>query len=182
MRGLLAQGKSAAETARILGLHKSTVSYHKRRLGFDMKVDRRNRYDWEDVQAYYDEGHTIKACCRRFGFCAKTWDDAQKRGAVKSRPHATPLDKLLSANTPRGRYNIKQRLIAAGIKANICEACGINEWRGIPLSLSLHHRNGDRHDNRLENLALLCPNCHSQTPNFGVRNRADGLRARQAPG
>jgi 5-methylcytosine-specific restriction endonuclease McrA len=40
------------------------------------------------------------------------------------------------------------------------------------LSLALHHVNGNKHDNRLENLALLCPNCHSQTPNFGVKNRA----------
>ena len=39
------------------------------------------------------------------------------------------------------------------------------------LSLCLHHINGDRHDNRLENLELLCPNCHSQTPNFGSKNK-----------
>jgi hypothetical protein len=59
----------------------------------------------------------------------------------------------------------------SGIKVNLCETCGINEWRGVPLSLSLHHVNGDRHDNRLRNLRLLCPNCHSQTPNFGSRNK-----------
>jgi predicted HNH restriction endonuclease len=43
--------------------------------------------------------------------------------------------------------------------------------------MALHHINGNGHDNRLENLALLCPNCHSQTPNFGVKNIA---RARKA--
>ena len=43
--------------------------------------------------------------------------------------------------------------------------------RDRPLSLELHHRNGERHDNRLENLALLCPNCHSQTEeSWGGRN------------
>jgi hypothetical protein len=44
------------------------------------------------------------------------------------------------------------------------------------LSLALHHRNGDGEDNRLENLELLCPNCHSQTDTFAGRNR----RARAA--
>ena len=81
-----------------------------------------------------------------------------------------PLNKLLAANQPRGRNNIKQRLIAAGVKPNRCEQCGTNRWHMRPLSLCLHHVNGDRHDNRLENLVLLCPNCHSQTPNFGVKN------------
>lgn len=52
-----------------------------------------------------------------------------------------------------------------------CEKCGLDEWRGSPLSLALHHVNGDRHDNRLANLQLLCPNCHSQTDNFAGRNR-----------
>jgi predicted HNH restriction endonuclease len=37
--------------------------------------------------------------------------------------------------------------------------------------MALHHINGDGSDNRLENLALLCPNCHAQTPNFSGRNR-----------
>ena len=51
-----------------------------------------------------------------------------------------------------------------------CEQCGIARWHRRPLSLCLHHVNGERHDNRLENLVLLCPNCHSQTPNFGSKN------------
>jgi hypothetical protein len=81
-----------------------------------------------------------------------------------------PLEALL-AGRRRNRNNIKARLIAEGLKRYECETCGISEWRDEVLSLSLHHINGDRHDNRLENLALLCPNCHSQTPNFGSRNK-----------
>ena len=96
--------------------------------------------------------------------------DAVTRGAIVPRPHAMPLDELLVANRSRGRNNIKLRLLAAGLKQNRCEECGITRWRKRPLSLCLHHVNGDRHDNRLENLVLLCPNCHSQTPNFGSKN------------
>lgn len=47
-----------------------------------------------------------------------------------------------------------------------CEKCGINSWMGNIISLQIHHINGNRYDNRLENLQVLCPNCHSQTDNF----------------
>ena len=57
-----------------------------------------------------------------------------------------------------------------GLLGASCAECGISEWRGRPLSLELHHVNGNGHDNRLGNLQLLCPNCHSQTETFGVGN------------
>jgi ribosomal protein S27AE len=171
VRELLAEGRGVNQIARELGLHRSTVCYHKQRLGFSMDQRCRLRYDWPDVQRYYDEGHSIRECCLQFGFSSASWHGAVKRGVLVSRPVGMPLERLLVANTPRGRWNIKQRLLAAGIKRNSCERCGIAEWRDAELSLSLHHVNGDRHDNRLENLQLLCPNCHSQTPNFGSKNK-----------
>lgn len=66
---------------------------------------------------------------------------------------------------------MKRRLLGTGIKAARCEECGLTDWRGRQLSLALHHINGDPTDNRLENLRMLCPNCHSQTENFAGRNR-----------
>jgi hypothetical protein len=81
-----------------------------------------------------------------------------------------PLGQLLQRGVPRVRNHLNQRLLAAGLKNERCETCGISEWRGRPLSLALHHVNGDRLDNRVENLELLCPNCHSQTANFAGRN------------
>jgi Zn finger protein HypA/HybF involved in hydrogenase expression len=80
-----------------------------------------------------------------------------------------PVEQLLLGR--RNRSHVKARLLRLGLKASRCDACGIADWLGEPLSLCLHHVNGDRHDNRLENLRLLCPNCHSQTENFSGRNR-----------
>jgi 5-methylcytosine-specific restriction endonuclease McrA len=64
----------------------------------------------------------------------------------------------------------KKRLIGAGLKTECCEGCGLTEWCGKPIPLQLHHVNGDGRDQRLENLQLLCANCHSQTDNWGGRN------------
>ncbi|MEA2308634.1 MAG: hypothetical protein QOI65_920, partial [Thermoleophilaceae bacterium] len=127
------------------------------------------RYDWAEIQRYYDTGHTVRECADHFGFSNQTWHSAVLRGAVKPRPRALPLGDLLAAGRKRGRYNLKNRLLGAGLKDGSCEDCGITQWRGRPLSMALHHVNGDGRDNRLENLRLLCPNCHSQTENFAGR-------------
>ena len=168
---LLDAGLSHAAIAGRLGVSKSTVSYHARRLGRPSNPRCARRYDWVEIQRYYDAGHSVADCQAHFGFAKQAWNSAVRRGAVLPRPQATPLSLLLAAGTPRGRWNIKRRLIASGLKQDRCEECGLTDWRGRPLSLDLHHRNGDRHDNRLENLSLLCPNCHSQTDSFAGRNR-----------
>jgi 5-methylcytosine-specific restriction endonuclease McrA len=171
---LLAAGLTGREIALLLGIATSTVSYHKARLHLPMNPKCARRHDWVAIQGFYDEGHSIRECQDVFGFSRKSWQNAVKRGALISRPVALPLSTLLVANQRRGRRNIKLRLLAAGLKNQKCEQCGISAWRGEPLSLALHHINGDGRDNRLENLVLLCPNCHSQTPNFGVKNATRG--------
>jgi hypothetical protein len=128
------------------------------------------RYDWEAIQRYYDLGHSVRACQAQFGFSLQTWHAAVKRGAIVARPAALPMDQLLAAGTYRSRHNLKLRLLKEGLKSARCEACGLTEWRERPISFALHHVNGERDDNRLVNLELLCPNCHSQTDTFAGRN------------
>jgi len=131
-------------------------------------ADRRRRYDWAEVQAYYDEGHTYRECKAKFGFCAEAWTKAVRRGELMARARSLPVPVLLA--TTKSRAAVRRRLLSEGLLQNICETCGLREWLGKPLTMHIDHINGQRDDHRLENLRMLCPNCHSQTPTYGGRN------------
>ena len=66
---------------------------------------------------------------------------------------------------------LSKRLVQEGIKEYKCEICGINSWNGKELTLQLHHKDGDHHNHNLDNLQLLCPNCHTQTDNYGGKTK-----------
>lgn len=83
---------------------------------------------------------------------------------------AKPLEEILVENSSYKSQDLKRRLITAGLKEDVCEICGqSNVWNGKPLVLQLDHINGNHYDNRLENLRVVCPNCHTQTSTFANR-------------
>lgn len=57
------------------------------------------------------------------------------------------------------------------LRGRRCECCNNTEWLNLPINLEVHHKDGDKCNNTLENLELLCPNCHSYTSNFGSKNK-----------
>lgn len=91
------------------------------------------------------------------------------KGTYKS----TILLSDVFANEVRMSSNVlKKRLFREGYKQEICEECSCtNQWNNKKLTLELDHINGNSKDNSLENLRILCPNCHSQTPTFRNRRR-----------
>ena len=89
------------------------------------------------------------------------------KGKTHNHTPARPLSDLLVKNSPcMNRGSLKRRLLKEGLLKYCCDECKLDKWQGKPISLQLEHKNGDGQDNRLENLTLLCPNCHSQTKTF----------------
>jgi hypothetical protein len=81
------------------------------------------------------------------------------------------LSEILEGKHPQYQTNkLRIRLISENIKENKCEVCSITEWNGISVSFELDHINGIRNDHRLENLRIICPNCHSQTETYRAKN------------
>ena len=82
-----------------------------------------------------------------------------------------PLEEILTENSHYQSFKLKKRLFKEGIKEQKCEYCNNTEWMGKPIPLELHHIDGDNTNNKLENLQILCPNCHAQTDTYRGLNR-----------
>ena len=67
---------------------------------------------------------------------------------------------------------VRKKLLQEGYKEHRCEKCGQTEWLGRPIPLELHHIDGNKKNNTLENFQLLCPNCHAFTDSYKGKNIA----------
>ena len=96
------------------------------------------------------------------------------QGHLRGKTHnfnTIPLGEILIKDYEYSSNKLRKRLISEGIKEHKCECCGLNEWLGEPIPLELDHIDGDHYNNILENLKILCPNCHAKTPTYRGKNK-----------
>lgn len=85
----------------------------------------------------------------------------------KGMPHPEGRADIISVlNGNRNNASKRRRLIEEGLKEEKCECCGLSEWMGKPIPLELHHKDFNHFNNSLDNLQILCANCHMQAHNY----------------
>ena len=129
--------------------------------------------------------NTVKEASKKLGLDYKTFRKYAKKYGVfnpnqgfnaKNRNYnKIPLKRILENKHPN--YNnsaLRIRLIKENIKEAKCERCKLSYWENEIIHFELHHIDGNRYNHKLENLQILCPNCHSLTKNYCSKNKGNG--------
>lgn len=147
-------------------------------------IPMRNKYTKELLEPIVKDSSTWAEVCRKMGVEPMTGSQSHlKKRAVD---FGIDFSHFLGQAHNRGKqfkkkaaieycYNgsnepsdrLKKKLIRDGYKEAECEVCGLSEWRGQPIVLELDHKDSNHSNNELDNLQILCPNCHAQE----TRNR-----------
>lgn len=92
------------------------------------------------------------------------------KGQTKHNSTKMTLEEYLVNSTDIQTNKIRKKILEEGIKEHKCECCGLTTWLNQPIPLEVHHKDGDRSNNTLENFELLCPNCHAFTDSYRGKN------------
>ena len=92
------------------------------------------------------------------------------KGMTKNYKNKWTLEEYLQNSSDIQTNKVKKKILEEGIKEHKCECCGLTTWLNQPIPLELHHIDGDRTNNKIENYQLLCPNCHAFTDSYREKN------------
>ena len=136
-----------------------------------------------EIEKWIQEGRSKAYMARQLNCNPKTINpildrlglkyDGNKAGkGLNKGKYALTLEEYLATSVDIQSNKIRIKLLAEGLKEHKCECCGLEIWLGRPIPLELHHKDGNRHNNTIENFALLCPNCHAFTESYRGKNCA----------
>jgi hypothetical protein len=103
-------------------------------------------------------------------FTGQAWVGTRPGGPLPGQKYT--LETIFCENSGYPTSHLLAVLLREGLRERVCERCGLADWQDQPIPLEVDHANGVRNDHRLENLRVLCPNCHALTPTWrGRKNR-----------
>lgn len=110
---------------------------------------------------------TINSVLERLNF---KYDGNQSgKGYSKSKTKLTLIEYLNTSEDIQSN-KVRIKLLEEGYKEYKCENCGLKTWLNNPIPLELHHKDGNRYNNQIDNFQLLCPNCHAFTKSYRGKN------------
>lgn len=157
-------------------------------------MSKRKKYTKEDLEEAVKVSKSYAGVCRIIGLSPRSTNSVKKKiaeykidcshftgsgwsagltsGQCNISNRKKNIEEFLVKYSKNSSGSIRKRLLAEGLKEAKCECCEATEWLGAPIPLELHHVNGDHYDNRLENLLILCPNCHALTDSHMTKEMA----------
>ena len=136
----------------------------------------------EQILSWIDEGQSKAFIARQLKCKPETLNrylaimeikyDGNQAGKGISKPKSNKMNLIeyLENSKDVQSNKVRLRLLEEGYKEHKCECCGLTTWLGKPIPLELHHKDGDRTNNSLDNFQLLCPNCHAFTDSYRGKN------------
>lgn len=180
-------GLSYNQIAKSLNMNKSTVAYYIKRFDnekylHNKEIKDKQRLEYEQIvcNVFLEQKNLYRTCIflnkRPTNTNYKYIMDILNRYNIsidnvvydkpKKRQKLDYKDIFKENSSLKNSSHLKDYIIKYNLKEEQCEECGITTWNNKKITLQVHHINGNNTDNRIENLKILCPNCHSQTENF----------------
>jgi len=114
---------------------------------------------------------TIHRAIRELNLDTTHWTgQGHRKGSRAPMVPARALSEILIRGSIYNSNKLRLRLIRERVFEPVCANCRLATWMGSPIPLEVDHQDGDRLNNELSNLRLLCPNCHALTPTYRGRN------------
>ena len=134
-----------------------------------------------EIEQWISEGRSKAYMAQQLGCNPKTINPVLQRlgieyagnqsgkGQTKKKPKMTLIEYLATSKDIQSN-KVRIKLLEEGYKEHKCECCGLTEWLGNPIPLELHHKDGNRYNNVIDNYELVCPNCHALTDSYRGKN------------